>query len=385
MIKDLHIQNYRAFREFKLDKLARVNLIVGRNNTGKTSLLEAVYLLHSRRPEVVLINLIQMKGEYSSNDVYVDDTRFVQRRSRSSQLTSIFYKRRFNIGSNISIRSFSSNKKLNMSISTEKKADNSIKEKSINDDQLSFLKETEDQEYLITSEEDMILIFNKDEEDKDSKPGFLKIIGENIDPRYSRRIRMYDPNVRYLTTELVDYATLAQIWDSITLRPEEDQVIQALNIIEPDILRMSFSSSSTLDSGVLLRVKGYETPVPIESMGEGLRRILAIAMFLVSVGNGVLIIDEIDTGLHYSVQRDMWKLILETAQELNVQVFATTHSWDAVQAFQEALEECKEHVEDIDQLGQLIRLDRKKDDTIVPTIYDYDILQVAVEEGVEVR
>jgi predicted ATP-dependent endonuclease of OLD family len=83
-------------------------------------------------------------------------------------------------------------------------------------------------------------------------------------------------------------------------------------------------------------MRGQRDPIPLGSMGDGMRRILTLAMCAVNVENGFLLIDEIDTGLYYEVQADMWRLILETAQRLDVQVFATTHSWDCVSAFQEA-------------------------------------------------
>ena len=61
-----------------------------------------------------------------------------------------------------------------------------------------------------------------------------------------------------------------------------------------------------------------------------------MAIALISAKGGVLLIDEIDTGLHYTVMADMWKLIAQTAAELDVQVFATTHSSDCVTALRKS-------------------------------------------------
>ncbi len=65
-------------------------------------------------------------------------------------------------------------------------------------------------------------------------------------------------------------------------------------------------------------------------------RLLGVALALVNASDGVLLIDEIESGLHYTVQADMWRLIFRVAHRLNVQVFATTHSWDCIEAFQKA-------------------------------------------------
>lgn len=55
---------------------------------------------------------------------------------------------------------------------------------------------------------------------------------------------------------------------------------------------------------------------------------LGLALAIVNARNGFLLVDEIDTGLHFSAMYDMWKLIWKTAKRLNVQVFATTHNSD---------------------------------------------------------
>ena len=72
--------------------------------------------------------------------------------------------------------------------------------------------------------------------------------------------------------------------------------------------------------------------VPIGSLGDGIWRLLGIALALVRARGGVLLVDEIDTGLHYSVLESMWRLVNETARRLDVQVFATTHSRDCYES-----------------------------------------------------
>ncbi|MEL7011141.1 MAG: AAA family ATPase [Cyanobacteria bacterium J06648_1] len=114
-------------------------------------------------------------------------------------------------------------------------------------------------------------------------------------------------------------------------------------------------------------------------LGEGMYRILAMAMSLVTSENGVLLVDEIETGLHYEAQTDMWRLILETAKELNVQVFATTHSWDCIAAYQEALSQVEDK-----SIGKLFRLDSKYG-KLRAVEYDADDLDIAVRKGIEVR
>jgi len=114
-------------------------------------------------------------------------------------------------------------------------------------------------------------------------------------------------------------------------------------------------------------------------MGEGMRQILTLAMAAVTVENGFLLVDEIETGLYYESQTDMWRLLLEIAQQLNVQVFATTHSWDCISAFQEALSQLEDS-----SVGKLFRLSRKGEN-IRAVDYPAEKLGVAVRQNIEVR
>ena len=184
---------------------------------------------------------------------------------------------------------------------------------------------------------------------------------------------------RFLTTRYLGYDELALLWDEITLTPKEDRVVEALQILEPSVRRISFTSRQTSNSGILLKLAGQDEPVPLGSMGDGMRRILALIASLVTVEGGVLLVDEIDTGLYYGVLTDMWRMLLETAARLKVQVFATTHSLDCVRSFQDALANRAES-----DIGLLIRLEREGDD-IKAITYTKDELAIAVQQGIEVR
>jgi len=81
-----------------------------------------------------------------------------------------------------------------------------------------------------------------------------------------------------------------------------------------------------------VKLRGVKNRIPLGSMGDGMWRMLGIALCLVRAKGGVLLIDEIDTGLHYAVMEKMWHLVYDTAKRLDVQVFAATHSSDCYQS-----------------------------------------------------
>ena len=93
-------------------------------------------------------------------------------------------------------------------------------------------------------------------------------------------------------------------FEDIVLTPEEEIVQKTLQIIEPTLDKIAISQGK-----FFVRFSGQSQRVPLGNLGEGMRYLLGLALALVQVPNGVLLIDDIDTGLHYSALTDMWKLV----------------------------------------------------------------------------
>ena len=105
----------------------------------------------------------------------------------------------------------------------------------------------------------------------------------------------------------------------------------------------------------MVRLKNSPKPLPLKNFGEGMNRLLTVALGLVSAENDMLLIDEIDLGLHHSVQHLLWEIVFQKAKDLNVQVFATTHSSDCVRAFSDIANK-----PEYTGMGNYIRLQRSK-------------------------
>lgn len=354
MLQDIQITNYRVFEKFALTGLKRVNLLVGSNNAGKTSLLEAIYLLASNNKSLGLTAIMQERGEFLA-DQDAGRGRFRSNQPEGYLVSQLFYKRNFK-NKPIKIQSLSLPGSFTVSITNGG--------------------DEEGRSHHLVLQNDLA----KAEQKAEQKPIAMKM-ADNIllatAMHWKERPQFGD--ARFMTVNDTDYTALAELWDEIVLTPGEDQAVAALRIIEPGVERISFTSGRTSHSGILVRLKGEEAPVPMDSMGDGMRRILSLIMALVSVQQSVLLIDEIDTGLYYGVLKEMWQVIIETATKQNAQVFATTHSWDCVKAFQQALSQSP-YRED----GLLIRLDRDKEQTQVTT-YTVDELDIAISQGIEVR
>ena len=178
---------------------------------------------------------------------------------------------------------------------------------------------------------------------------------------------------------------MARFWDSVALTDDEDLAVAALSLITNEsIERVAVvgqgNRGTRLNQGrrVMLRIAGERTPVPLKSLGDGATRFFALALALANSRNGFLVIDEAENGIHHSMQRDLWKMVLQTALKNDVQVFAATHSWDCVRGFAQAVMESE------DAGGVLVRLERHGDETRAIE-YSEEELRVAAEQGIEVR
>ena len=372
MIRDIKIKNYRLFDNFELNSLARVNLIVGDNNSGKSSLLEAIHLLTSEEVRSSLIYILNERGEIASGFL---DPRYERLRRGGYQISQIFHDRLIKPGQFASISAVK-DVKVTLKIvlqETDPSKSRELEQPTLFDDEIDD---------IINEGYADMLVFERNGSGQDSPNERLRITEDGIllETRLNIRGVLHPKGKsRFLTTNYIGYDELAILWDNITLTPKEDKVVEALQILEPMVDRISFTSSQTSNSGILLRLKNENEPIPLGSMGDGMRRIMAIAASLVSVEKGTLLVDEIDTGLYHGALTDMWRLVLETSSKQNAQVFATTHSWDCVKAFQQALYGFADQ-----SIGRLIRLE-KSNTKVGAVLYSANELDIAIEQGIEVR
>jgi len=89
----------------------------------------------------------------------------------------------------------------------------------------------------------------------------------------------------------------------------------------------------------VVRSRTLSRRVPPGSYGDGLNRLFGIILSLVNARDGLLLIDEVENGMHYSVQLELWRAIFQLSKRLDLQVFATSHSWDSFVAFFQDLKE----------------------------------------------
>lgn len=117
----------------------------------------------------------------------------------------------------------------------------------------------------------------------------------------------------------------------------------------------------------------------ITELGDGTRHIVSLITALFKCENGYLFVDELENGIHYTYLEKTWETILKLSKELNVQVFATTHSKECIEAYTRAAQKLEDR--DI----AFIRLSRLNDGEIKASTLDYELLENSMEQNHEVR
>ncbi len=368
MLTTLHVTNFRCFNSLSLPKLARVNLIVGTNNAGKTSLLDAIEILLQGGDIEAIWRNAERRGEL------FDSATRPMRTATEADVRHLFHGHALKPGISFTLEGdLDGRETVVCEILTARVVMQGTEERST--PQLAFDIEP-------GSESESTLALRVRSRRNGVRTRALSSAGGLTDPS---RVSRFDSNakeerpVRFLGTEALESRRLGALWDDLILTPEESSVVEALRIIEPSIERIAFTRQSGGTRGAFfLKLTNINERIPLGSMGDGLKRLLTLSLHMARSTGGSLLIDEIDTGLHYSVMVRMWRLLVETAKRLNVQVFVTTHSLDCILAIAELCEQFPALADEV----LLHRVERGEETAVTYTASD---LRVAAEQHMEVR
>ncbi len=386
MLNNIKIQNYRNLKSLNVEKMGRVNLVIGKNNTGKTSLLEAISVYLHKGNTAWILQLLEERGEIARRS---DDPK-KNLVSNLKALSGLFWKRRssFELDDRILIESKLSTRKREFNLFGEMPSGESLSIRFV-----KFIRTTTVSDGGRISRTQIVddNIF-----DDSVETGIEISIGDSslITPLESERLfrsglinrsssNMLDENIQFIRTNNIMRDTNGFLWDKISLTDNEKYVEDALKIIESRIARITFIGEARTryeERSPVVRLKNDDLVVPLRSMGDGINRILTIILAMVNCENGYLLIDEFENGLHYSVQEKLWEIIFSLAEKLNIQVFATTHSSDTIRAFENIVNQN----ETVPLNGLLIKLENIND-AIEATTFEPRELKVITDNLIEVR
>ncbi len=361
-LPDLSVKGFRGIKDLTISRLGRVTLFAGKNGVGKTTLLDAVRMYAARGNYAVLADILQNREELTAIVDEDDDE------ESAPNLEALFYGRSTSPETCISIGPLREDQHLNIGISP------------LSNKEAPRLRRYSP-DHLLGDEIQSLQV-----EFKDSKKE-TPIISSMTGHRYpifwdDESESPSEIRCESLGPGLLSNERLARSWDKVALTDDETRSVQVLNLIYGDkvdrVAVIGDKRRSRSGRRVVVKVAGQERPVPLKSLGDGAVRLFGVALALANSQGGFLLIDEVENGIHHSIQPDFWKMVLKTAHANNVQVLATTHGWDCVVGFARA-------ATDLDEVeGTLVRLEQDGE-KIRAIDYSEDDLNIAAEQGIEVR
>jgi len=362
MIKSLHAENFRCFKELDLSDLRRVNVVVGKNATGKTALLEAIKIAVGGTP-AVLWGLNQSRGFFGGVPQPITRENF-------ESLWSPYF---FNFDSSKPITTdccnsedqhatvkifFDAKKSVTVIPQQQPQQQPTLVPPSVSIPPVAF----ERSGFGGATSTLYATVLAQGQLNFDQGPE-LGIVAEF----FPSSAFSFNP---LLPVQLFSQASLQQhekeVFDAV--KAEFEPALQSLVVLSP---------TGTGQTGIYVGLPYLKEKLPVGNLSAGVSRFIAMLSAVLIRSKGVLLIDEIENGLSYKVFPALWKYLLKFAVDNNSQIFASTHSLECVQALGPAMEG---HENDF----TLLRAERVNGSSGVTRV-EGKFLEAAIDQGVEVR
>ena len=398
MIKDLEIENFRCFEYTKIEGFERVNLIGGKNNSGKTALLEAILLNQSPQPKTIFL-LRELRQEtsiflsdYTANKMWSNLfwDNLINSTEHRGNITVINYdnkKQKIEFHSIFEYTGHSISKNLSSNC-LEKSLEKDLYDNSFhyNDtldikvklsEKIHLDKYIDNYNFSITSNIEKI---------KFSVPDLGRNKAQFNDREYTENDGELSYLLDHFNVQFLPYhpkinpERIVRQYSQAELNNQGDSLLKILKKIDPEIEDIRIYN---IGSAMLYLKKETQKFLPITMFGDAIKRVTEIILRIINNPSGIsniILIDEIENGIHYSNHREFWKALFELSKELDVQIFATTHSLEMIQAFRDI------GLNYYADSGAYFELNRHyKTKKIIGIKRDLDILDYAIEHGKGVR
>ncbi len=354
MFTQFIVKNFRCFSGLHLKDLSRVNLIAGKNNSGKTALLEAIHL-HSYPRDCSLPFKINVSRGINEEKKFDSDSCLWLFHDKDGESEIEFRGQLQSTEERLLQMWFMDSVALE-----ERFPELSSKIRQVprspfgGGDGLLML-------HAQAKEWDTYTI-------ADPHSTGLGSIGSSILP--------WDGPSLFLPSSGRSPEEDTTAFSDLEQSNRQDEILPSLRILEPRLQRLAILLLA--ERPVIHGHIGLSSQVPVQFMGEGIRRLLSILLAIHQAKGGNVLIDEIENGLHHSVMVQVWQAIADAARRADAQVFATTHSYECIQAANQAFAASQPY-----DLG-LFRLDRMDGDIRV-VAYNRNTLNTSIDMSLEVR
>lgn len=326
------VENFKRFESFEMDNIGQFNLIVGDNNVGKTSVLEALLFnkdLH-KHCDILKYNLFYNRNYHQINESY-----FLEYVNKGKIINNIFKL----------IFSFKTSKDNDIIKITEEKIDGIISQQFIDiNSRITQIKTENDINGLPINPEI-----------------YLNLIPFNLS--YDHRLsEVYAKNIQRVI-------------------PLRKRLVTDLSILVPNL--KDFDIDIINGNTIILVQEGVDYTIPLPSLGDGAIKLFRLLIEIILNKEGRLMIDEIDTGIHHKKLLPVWRTIIKAASNNKVQLYATSHSSECLKFFRDVFLE--DDMKDLQEKARVFRLVEHKDKQVSAYCYDFEAFDHAIENGNELR
>lgn len=376
-LPSLYISGFRGIEELNLPKLAQVTLFAGDNGVGKSTILDAVRLYAGRGNLHAIAQLLDSREEFSQA---WEDGKLVNNLSWPALFRNM---------------TRDQDQRLEIGAAPEAEGGRGLVIETVTLDEDSEEVKRRRREAggsTFGSFFKVVVRFDGEEwrlhhDDLQKAKAMLNVAYEpGRAAIMERREPLPDTKCMSVGPDLPENDQLARYWDEVALSTFEDIMVNILRtVVGEDLERVGVVGSGygplqDIGGRVMARLKGDRRErMPLKSLGDGAIRLFGLALALTNSIDGFLLVDEAENGIHYSHHEELWRMIIGAAVDYNIQVLATTHSFDCIAGFARAANSIP------GDNGMLIRLDRDEDGKLSTAAYTEDLLKISQEMGIEVR
>lgn len=340
MFDKIKIERFRGIKYASIEGFKQINLFFGKNNCGKSSLLESIFLASGLSNPLLPIHVNFMRG---------------YNKSRLHDLKLEFY----NLDSTLPIHIRMENEeKRDLSISLFEQNLNNV---SLNADNANIISNRDEEKYGLKFD------FQVNDKTFESQLRFEADVTRVLPKEYVESLRCTYLSPKY------DFNASIQGLKNILQNKDEHFIVEGLQLIEPRVKDFIYT-----DNEMLVDV-GLEKRIPVNMMGDGARKIVSLLTAVYDCKDGALLVDEISNGFHYSVMGNLWKVLIDAAIRNNTQLFITTHDTDSIKGLRDAA------IDKYNDLVAAFKLLKTIGDELKAYHYSLESLDYSINQEIEVR
>jgi len=377
MYTSFGIKNFRCIEELSVGPLARVNLIAGKNNMGKTALLEALWLYSGPNNPGLGDRLARFRG--------------IPGQDPGRLLHDLFYG--FDPDRTIALAANGVNGFAKGILRIELQVREDVVVTTVPPSESPSTPPRGSQETDVSAVSDTAIVLHYIDENAQthtSSGWWVRAEGQSVQLGANATMTLTNEGMAEQAAKMPKSPSNVFLSARQRTGPEEDvgrfadvelegyayRLAESLKRIDPRIKRLL--TIAALPTPMIYADVGLSRPVPIGFLGDGVGRFLSMALAFHKARGGTILIDEVENGLHHSVLKNVWEALNWLSKEFEVQVFATTHSQECMEAARDAF------ISMGDEGFHIHRL-TLQDEQIAATTYPFEDLDFALDYGTEMR